>query len=403
MINDPILLQGMKNTFEGCSPHPCRPPKGGGSCTPAQRVLAWAVGAGLILSSLCLVIGCRNSGIETAERRDLGPPVVSVLPASPVVSDADREPVRQNVLNQAVEQIISSSRSENPFLRANAIEAAQALPNRIMQLVQLGLGDPNPVVRFVAVVTVGQKKLHALIEPVKVLQNDPSPSVQAAVILALRQCGHNVTLRPLMSMLQEPDGTLRANVAVLLGRLGQPSDIQILMDLARQPPVPQMEPIEHAIVKIQIAEAMVVLGDESQRQTIRAGAYSSYDEVRVMAVQMMGKLADRAFRGALVHMLQRQPVRQRRPIEQRLAAAEALARLGDGQGLSTVVEGCQFASIPVRAQATLALTWFDQVPARKLRAQMLADPSEQVRLAASAAIVHADRESGSMAGVELGR
>jgi HEAT repeat protein len=101
-----------------------------------------------------------------------------------------------------------------------------------------------------------------------------------------------------------------------------------------------------------------------------------------MAVRMLGELGDRAYSGALL------PLLSKNPVELRVAAAEALARLGDQRGLAQVLDACRL-EVPIRAQAALALGCFNGPRAGRVRVGMLDDEAEVVRLAAAAAIIAA--------------
>lgn len=289
------------------------------------------------------------------------------------------------VRRRAIEQVLASSRSDDPRLRARAIEAAHGLEDHVVQLARLGLADVNDGVRFGAVVTAGKFRMKGLAPTLEHLRGDPSSSVRAAVLFALQRCGERVDLSPLATMLKNADPTLRANAALLLGRLGQSSALPMLKDIARLGQSPYMSARDHAMVKIQIAEAMILLGDEGGRDPIRTAAFSQHEyqrEVRVMAVRMLGELGDRAYSGALLPLLSRDPV------ELRVAAAEALARLGGQHGLDPVLGACRL-DVPIRAQAALALGWFDDPRAGRARVGLLDDEAEVVRLAAAAAIIRA--------------
>jgi len=296
---------------------------------------------------------------------------------------------------KAIGEIIACSQAEDPFLRANTIEAAQWLPDRALQLVQLGLQDENPVVRFTAIAMVGKLKLTTLVKSVIALRDDPSPSVQAATLYALVQCDQPVDITPLASKLIQPNVTLRGNVAMLLGRLGDASAIPMLKSLANAPSPRDFSLQQDAIVEVQVAEAMVALGYEPGLEVLRAKAYSPHDEVRITAVRALGFYNDRKFQPALVEMLGQDP------IELRLAAAESLARMGTSQGLQAVLGGCQFDLPPVRAQAALALSLFTDRLAMQWRNALLTDPSQQVRLAAAAAILAATDMTGPSLGSDV--
>ncbi len=285
-----------------------------------------------------------------------------------------------NLRPKAIEQIIASARSSDPFLRANAIEAAQTLPDRVRPLTQLGLTDQHPAVRFAALMTLGKVKLNDLANAARPLLEDENPSVRAAAIYALRRTGARVDLTPLSAMLASQDPALRGNAAMVVGLLGDPGAIPMLKETA-QVPIPRANAAQDAIIRLQVAEAIVTLGDASMLDAIRAGAYSQFDEVRVLAVTLMGQLGDRRFEKAVGTMLENPPV------ELQLAAAGALARFGHADGLPVIEVAAGSQIDAVRAQAAMTLGLFPISQAAPTLAKLLDDPVEQVRLAAAAAVV----------------
>ena len=283
---------------------------------------------------------------------------------------------------QAVDQVLASSRSKDPFLRANAIEAAQNLSQRVVPLVQLGLADPNPAVRFASAATVGSMRLVGMAPAVRALANDPSESVQAAALTSLRLCGEQVDLTPLAVMLTSVKPTVRGNAALLLGRMGDPSAISMLSELATAP-MPRASADQEAVVRLQIAEAIVKLGDDTALNAVRAGLYSQFDEVRLLAVSMLGELKDRRMEKAMAQMLL-QP-----PIELQIAALGALAQLGRYGGESILLQASRSPFPAVRAQTALTLGRFRGAGAQNALVGLLNDQSEQVRLSAAAGILQA--------------
>ena len=314
--------------------------------------------------------------------------------AAQPLSSADWRETLADRRDKAIEQVLVSARSEDPFLRANAIEAAQSIPQRALPLVQLALDDPNPVVRFAALMTVGQLKLHATIPMARRLLEDDSQSVRAAAIFALYRCDEPVDASPLAAMLASQDASVRGNAAMVLGMMGDASAAPMLLELARVP-MRRVSLVRQAIVRIQVAEAVLKLTDDDKAlSALRSGAYSQFDEVRILAVSMLGKLGDRAMLPAIAEML------KDRPIELQLAAAEALARLGRSTGLEVVLEATQSDLATVRSQAALTLGLFDDERIVAALDRLLADPAEPVRLAAAAAILRATAAPPAPAAVD---
>jgi len=298
---------------------------------------------------------------------------------------------RRAVLDRAVRELIELSQGPNPALRSNAIEAMQQLPERALPTTQRGLEDPNPAVRFAAVVSAGQLEFKSLVPAIRPLVRDPNRSVRAAAIYALHRLGEEIDLTPLAGMLRSQDPGLRSNVALLMGLMGDASAIPMLKQAAAAP-MPKVSGARAAIVRCQIAEAVVRLGDNSELNTLRASAYSTYGEVRVISINAMGAVGDERMIPALKAFLREaddpREGRAREPVEVRLAAAAALARMDEHAGLSTALRFSRDANPVVRAQAAWGLGWFegeDRAFAR-LRA-LLDDEAPMVRVAAAASVV----------------
>ena len=282
----------------------------------------------------------------------------------------------------ALEQIRASAKSEDPILRANALEAIEAVPGEAAALAEAAVEDVNQVVRFAALMLIGDLKIEELGEAALARREDESYHVRAAAIHAAKATGQDVDASPLSRLVMAPDPGLRSNVAIVLGRMGDASAVPMLREAAAAP-LPRAAEVQHALLRIQVAEALVQLGDERARSAIRAAAYSHHDEVRVLALSMMGRLEDRRMMPAMEYMVHDQPM------EIRLAAAEGLARLGSGLGLEAMLEGARSRSAPVRAQAAFGLGLIPDAQAARALKRLLEDDSEQVRLSAAAAIVKA--------------
>ena len=250
---------------------------------------------------------------------------------------------------RAIDIVLEASRSKDPFLRANALEAIQPVKKRLVPLAQLALSDPHHAVRFAALAIIGKEKLTELAPQADRLLVDDSPSVRSAAVFALYRCDQPVDISPLATMLVSQNPSLRGNTAMLLGLMEDPSAVAMLKDLAKTP-MPRAGAAQEAIVRTQIAEALVRLGDDSALSALRAWAYSQFDEVRVLAVSIMGQLHDRRMERAYFQMLATPP------IELQIAAAGTLAQLGRfGEGIGVVLEAAESPIHTVRAQAALTL------------------------------------------------
>ena len=304
---------------------------------------------------------------------------------------------------RAIEQIVRAARSTDAVLRANAVEASAAIPDRALPIVHLAIDDPIAPVRFAALATMGRMRLKSLVPVAEPRLLDDSEPVRAAAMFALYRCGAPVDITPMAKMLMSRRPAMRGNVAMLLGRMGDASAAPMLRDAALRDGQKfdastasgAMTPgaVSLAISRMQIAEAMVLLGDRSALEPIRAASvFAVSDEVRVLAVQMLGRLGDSEMERALLDMLGSVPPKPGgEPPEVQLAAAEALGRLDWTEGLRVVVAAASDPSQTLRQQAAMTLGVYRTDP-RAVAAleKLLADPSPAVRLAAAAAVVGYD-------------
>jgi len=326
---------------------------------------------------------------------------------------------------KAYATIEEAGRSDSARIRLAALEATEHAPDAAFEMARNGLGDENAAVRFGALVTVGKLKITDLLDAANDLMRDENESVRAAAIYAAMRCGKNVDLSPLGGMLASGRTSSRANAAMLIGQLGDKQAIEMLREMAALP-MPRVAPSERTWVRLQFAEAMIRLDpdDAEVLGTIRAAVYSNLDDVRVLSIQILGEIGDRSVQGGLAHITKRD-----NPIQVKVAAAQSLLRLGDDQGLPTLIKTTQYgerelrkdlegylrknqvagpeaqairellddpkertrAAAEVRAQAAMALGFADSKAAAERLAKLLDDPSEVVRVAAATALLRASR------------
>lgn len=328
----------------------------------------------------------------------------------PVLADAVSKPASVSqmlagVRSQAIHEVLLAFHSDNAVMRTNALEAIEPIRDRARPLAEIGLGDKSVPVRFAALMTVGKLQLKSLADQAKAMIHDKNPSIRAAAIFAAHQCGLNVSIAPLAGLFASPDPTVRGNTALVLGQMGNRSAVAMIQDLAQQP-MPRASESRQAVVQLQVAQVLLNLGDEKALDVLRAGAYSPYDEVRILAVQMLGKAQDHRMAAAFQQMI------HQNPIQLQVAAAEALARMGDRSGQPEVLKAASMTAqdagddtnaqasagsdaAGVRAQAAFALGVLRTHASISKLINLLSDDAASVRLAAAAAIIQAEKRTAS--------
>lgn len=276
--------------------------------------------------------------------------------------------------------LVQASMSDYPQHRSNAIEALQERPDRALPVAHRAMEDPNAAVRFAAVVTAGMLDFEDLVPAIRPLLQDEHPAVRAAALSTLHVLGERVNLTPLADMLESRNPALRGNVAMLLGLLGNKSAVPMLKRAAVSP-MPRASAAETAVARVQIAEAIARLDDDAGLDSLRGSAYSQFDEVRVVAVIAMGAVEDRRMEVGVESMLESPPM------ELQLAAAGTLARLGNYEGAEIAAELAEYEHPVIRSQAAWVLGWFEGDESLQILKRLLADESEQVRVAAAAALL----------------
>src|SRR5690606_36182729 len=213
---------------------------------------------------------------------------------------------------------------------------------------------------------------------VRPLLTDTSPYVRASAIYALNRCGERVDPSPLASiLLRDPSPRVRSHVAFLLGEMGDPSALGLLREAARTQ-IPLAAPAEVRLMHLQIAEAMVKLGDESQISTIRAALYPSRPEdleATALAVQILGQLRDRGSIDELIFLsARRDQTGQYWPAEIRLGVAGALARMGLNQGTFLADEYADSPIPALRAQSAFVYGQIGRTENLPKLAYLMEDP-----------------------------
>jgi len=366
------------------------------------RMLSLALAAAVLVGSLAPAVGCKRN------RREKETPATSgYAPRDPQAAklftmsvDEARQryqdPLAITALRErAIEMLLEFSQSESAEVRANVLQAlALAGGARAEQPLRAGLTDPNEGVRAIAAFQVGELQHEELATAVAPLVRSESPYVRASAAFALAKCNRpdDKAMTGLVDLLlTHPSPKVRAHCALLLGKLGNPSALGPLREAAAKPPA-RASQTEVRMMDLQVAEAMVHLGEENQIEIVRAALYPSRVEdleIAALATQILGDLDDKASVDALINITAYRQEQGGRPMsaEVRLGAAAALAKLGHREG-NFIAEEFKSSMIPaIRAQAAHVYGFTGQAENLARLEASLADPYPPVRIAAAAGIL----------------
>ena len=276
-------------------------------------------------------------------------------------------------------------------LRANSVEAlGRGAPELAAPLVDAALTDPNEGVRAVAAVVAGKLGLRDTAPQLRVLLGDESIWVRMSAVFGLWALDEQVDPTPLSRALMSGPPRQRAQAAFFLGEMGNPSALPMLADAANRS-IPLASANEVRMFELQVDQARVKLGELELTQPIRAALYPTRPEeleLTVLAVQLIGELGDQGAASELINLTARlDGAGNAMPAEVQIAAAAALARLGNARGEFLVLGYLKDDFPPIRAQAAWALGELGN-PANLGRLErLLDDQSALVRLHAAGAIL----------------
>lgn len=293
------------------------------------------------------------------------------------------------IRDEATTRLFALANSPTPQIRANAVEGLERVGARSEPAVALALSDENPGVRSVAAMVAGRAGLTTLTPTLRDMTKDESGFVRASAIAALVQLGVDADPTELSDMLLESSNPrLRAHAAFLIGEMGEKSALPMLRQ-AWMTPIRNASEIERRLVRLQVVEALVKLGDETSIDTLRAALYPSRPdelEATALAVQIIGEVRDRGAIDQLIYLADDSTDRVM-PAEVRLAVAGALAKMGLTQGGFIADEYADSPIDVVRAQAAAVYGRTGRTQHLPRLGVMLDDPSELVQVAAAAAVV----------------
>jgi HEAT repeat protein len=335
-------------------------------------------------------------------------------PALPrALASYDDPVVRATLRERSIETLERAAANAAPLLRANGLEGLLATPSRAEPAVVDALGDGNPGVRFVAAMSAGKLGLVETIGIVRPLLDDPDPRVRMAAMYALTRFGRNIDLTPLARRLQDPAISVRAQAVFVLGEIGDDSAVPMLREAyARMPTAAargSRAAVESSLMRLQVAEALLKLGENDLESVVRSALHPGHREqveAAVLAAQIIGELQLDGATSQLVRVIE-QPapgsaenddVRERRylwPLEMRLAAARALAQMGDLGGVFVADLAFTHPSPAVRSQAAFVYGEAARPLDLAKLELMLDDPNPMVAVSAAAAMLHAiERPTG---------
>ncbi|MGA2171406.1 MAG: HEAT repeat domain-containing protein [Sedimentisphaerales bacterium] len=301
----------------------------------------------------------------------------------PIANATANEAATGDIETQATKIIQQALVSDNPQVRANAIEVAAATGKQFMPDIQRLLQDKFIPVRFSAAVAIGDARYRGAKNDIAQLLKDDDENVRIAADYAISRITPGVPTKQLLAAITSSNQQVRANAAMLLGKTGDKSVLPLLYETIR-------DEASDDRVRLNSVEAIARLGDERIYQKLWAMLISAYADDRVCGIRAMGALGNSKARDSLLTMLKDDLA------EVRLVAAEQLGGLGDTTGEKIVLDAMgQVASGAIDQEGrerieTLAALAIGQIrtPAlKKFLPELLKNESRFVQLVAAKAVL----------------
>ncbi len=315
--------------------------------------------AGGVMVTALFAAGCGNPPAST-----------SADTAATIVAGSSVAPGLVASAKRTLAELLTNN---DEMIRAHAIEAAKdALGTAGRQVYLNAIKDRSSLVRFAAVMAIGDVRL-AEAQPLLVpLLTDADPSVQVAAIYALHRTGETKFSVGLEKSLGSPEKWTRSNACLALGRLGEKSAIKILRPALKDREVE---------VRLQAAEALWRLGDEEGLGFLAAASISGNP-----GYQMVGILALAGPRDPRVIEHVRAGLTSNYQ-EVVLVTARALGMLGSDEAYDKALAATTSTDTRQRSLAALALGAIGKRQSAESLGVMLKDIDPDVRVAASLAIL----------------
>lgn len=283
--------------------------------------------------------------------------------------------------DRAIDIVRKGLADQSALIKSHAIEVVATTGRGELMPIVTGLLKSDSIsVRFTAAIAIGDMKYSPGEFAVKRLLDDADENARIAAAFAMTKIGRKNFDSMIRNAVKSKDQTIRANAVMLLGKLANAKDLDLLYWALRDPDSSRK-------IRLQVIEAIAMLGDERIYNKILSLSISKYD--KVMSIMAMGALGTEDAKNRLITMLDDEVP------EVRLCAARQLGRLGDPTGQIEVLE--YFKEIapgldPIRRNEAnvFAAMAIGQIGTRELvkyLPRLLKSRSKKVQLSASRAVL----------------
>ena len=250
--------------------------------------------------------------------------IVILLSTVPIVFAGCNPTVQvdaQALKTLAIRRLRESVNSDNALIRSGAIETCVELRlSNAPQICTKAVSCPVPMLQFAGGMGLIEIPTAAAEPALTKLLVSRDSSFRLAAIGALHKLGKTQHSAELITGLSSPDPKVRGNALTVLGRLGDESVIPSIRNVL------DADDVEG--VRLQAAEALVLLGDENVLPRLQRWQHSTDWQDRIFAVQLMGLVSPNDV--FVPDLLQKLVEDQNQMVQ--LQAARSLGQLGYKDG-----------------------------------------------------------------------
>ena len=327
----------------------------------------------LFALTLTSAIGCGmpdgTNGKEVDMRAGRVPPASAHVAAYPASRNVPLDP---SLRASAERELQGDLKSNDPEIRAHALEALWRGSAAQASEVLKAMDDPDAFVRYAGCLAAGQIRLKEAHDALLRLADDHDPAVRVVARYGLHRIGDYRYSHDLEQLSRDPQPQVRGTTAMVLGMLGEPSALKVLKPMRTD---------HHPAVRQQASAAMWQLGSQQGMDDLISWSLSKYPDDRMMA--FIG-LAEPRNRSVIQHV-RNGLVSEYRQVA--LTAARAMGMLGSDEGYGLAEQGAASADPGERIEAALAFGAIGRSDAQDVLKKLLSDSDTNVRIAAAEAIL----------------
>lgn len=326
---------------------------------------------------ICFSAGCQQN--KKAEGPDMrAGRVAGPSQQAPRYAAARNVPLDPALRAAAEKELRTDLQSNDPEIRAHALEALQKAGSVSPAEVTAALADSDPLVRYSACLAAGQTTLKSAHDVLlRLADDDHDAAVRVAARYALHRIGDYRFSHDLETLSRDPQPQVRGSTAMVLGMIGDPSALKILAGMRTD---------RHPAVRQQASAAMWQLKSEQGMADLIAWSISHFPDD-----QMFGFLALAEPRNRTIIQHVRIGLVSEYP-EVSLVAARAMGMLGSDEGYAIAVKGAASADPRHRLEASLAFGAIGRSDSQDALRKLLSDSDPNVRIAAAGAILQLKRD-----------